>query len=105
MDDIKKTQGQDAYNLWREFLSPPGFFDGIVSVCLQELRRKPIRMHLCDTAKGRRVLLDQLINKIYDYLVIERKFKVKNFGDVCRYMPKINLKLKKSDLSEEFADL
>ena len=89
----------------KEFLSPPGFFDGLVAVMAQELRRKPIRMHLCDTEKGRRLLLDQLINKIYDYLVLERKFKVKNFSDVCEYMPKINLSLKKSDLSEKLAHL
>lgn len=68
------------------------------------MRRKPIRMHLCDAESGRKALLHQLITKIYDFMVVEKKFKLKNFSDVCQYMPKINLSLKKSDLSEGLAE-
>ena len=67
------------------------------------MRRKPIRMHLCDLKSGRRALLDQLITKIYSFMVVDKKLKIKNFSDICQYMPKINLALNKSDLSEELA--
>lgn len=103
LNDIKANQGQEKYNIMKDFLSPPGIFDGLVSVVIQEMRRKPIRMHLCDVKSGRKALLDQLITKIYNHMVVEKKFKIKNFSDVCQYMPKINLALKKSDLSEELA--
>ena len=83
LEHIKVTEGQERYNALKEFLSPPGVFDGFVAVMIQELRRKPIRMHLCDKEGGRRALLNQLVNKIYDFMVVQKGFKVKNFSDVC----------------------
>ena len=48
LKEMELTESKERYNAVKNFLEPPGIFDGIVSVLTQELRRKPIRMHLCD---------------------------------------------------------
>jgi len=64
-----------------------------------------MRMHLCDTAKGRRAVLKQLVDKLERILVQEKGYKVKNFAEICQFVPKLDLELKKADLSPEFCDL
>ena len=43
-------------NALRKFFIHPGVFDGFVGVMVQELRKKPMRPHLCDQ-KARRALI------------------------------------------------
>jgi hypothetical protein len=42
---------------YKEFFNSPGVFDGLVNVLIQELRKAPIRPHLCD-AKQRTQVID-----------------------------------------------
>lgn len=76
----------------KNFLEPPGIFDGIVSVLVQELRRSPMRPHLCDQG-ARRNLIKQLTDKIINELVVGKGYKLKDFSEICQYMPKVTLNL------------
>ena len=57
LNEVELNEGSDRYNQLKNFLEPPGIFDGIVAVLAQELRRSPIRVHLCDKKKGRKILI------------------------------------------------
>lgn len=46
----------DALNETKQFFMPPGIFDGIISIMMQELKQKAIRPYLCDPT-GRKALL------------------------------------------------
>jgi len=45
-DYIHKSERK---NELRKFFLPPGVFDGVINVLTQELSKKPMRPHLCDT--------------------------------------------------------
>lgn len=47
----------------RKLFLPPGVFDGVVSVLVQQLTKNPIRPHICD-AGARKALIEQLVTKI-----------------------------------------
>jgi len=81
---------------------PPGIFDGIISILIQEMGKKPMRPHLCDPT-GRQALLRQFVEKIRAVLKAN-KHQVKDFSEVCEAIPLMRLQLKKSDLSV-FGDL
>ena len=80
---------------------PPGVFDGLVNVLVQELAKKPIRPHLCDP-QARQKIIEQLVNKITT-TVNDRE--PRKFSDICEVMPMIVLDLPKSNLSAGFSDL
>jgi len=57
LDFIQKQTPYENYVAHREFFSSPGVFDGLVNVLAQELRKSPMRPHLCDS-KARKVLIE-----------------------------------------------
>lgn len=63
-----------------------------------------MRPHLCDQA-ARRSLIKQLTDKIINELVVGKGYKLKDFSEICQYMPKLTLNLQKSSLSGEYAEL
>ena len=63
----------------RKFFMPPGVFDGVVNVLVQELTKNPVRPHLCDSA-ARKALIDQLVTKITHAF---QKSEPRRFADVC----------------------
>jgi len=46
-----------------------------------------------------------VVDKLERILVQEKGYKVKNFAEICQYVPKLDLELEKRDLSPEFCDL
>ena len=83
MKELEDNESPERYYAVKDFLEPPGIFDGIVAVLSQELRRKPIRMHLCDSTKGRKALIRQFVEKLEHELVQKKGLKVKDFAEVC----------------------
>ena len=63
-----------------------------------------MRPHLCDE-QGRRHLIKQLCDKIITELVVGKGYKLKDFSEICQYMPNLRLNLEKSSLTGEFAEL
>jgi len=51
-----------------------------------------MRPHLCDQA-ARRSLIKQLTDKIINELVVGKGYKLKDFSEICQYMPKLTLNL------------
>lgn len=47
----------------KRFFTPPGIFDGLVTVLALELKKKPMRPHLCER-ESRRALMKQVIDII-----------------------------------------
>jgi len=102
LDIIDQITEDDARNSLKAFLIHPGVFDGIISVMVQELRKKPMRPYLCDVNKGRKALLKQFVAQIRQQLGANQ---VRTFAQICELIPIMKLKLNKSDLSPEFAEL
>ena len=65
-----------------------------MGVLVQEMRKKPMRPHLCD-AKARRALISQMVETIRERLG-ERE--VRSFAEICELIPLLELKLRKSQL-------
>lgn len=48
MNELLESKEGAEYEDFKRFLTPPGVFDGFVSVLSQEFIKKPMRLHLCD---------------------------------------------------------
>jgi len=55
--ECKKSGDSERRLALRKFFMPPGVFDGLVNVLVQQLTKKPMRPHLCD-AQARLALID-----------------------------------------------
>lgn len=84
-----ETHEGDALNETKQFFMPPGIFDGIISVLMQELNKKPIRPYLCDPT-GRKAILRQFVEKIRQVLKTN-KHQVKDFSEICEAIPMMRL--------------
>lgn len=60
LDYIEKQQPYEAHIAVRDFFAAPGVFDGFVNVLVQELRKSPVRPHLCDPA-ARQIVIEQMV--------------------------------------------
>ena len=78
-------------------------FDGLVNMLVQELRRKPIRPHLCDK-KARMALIDKVVQRLMQKCD-EKNLKLHEFAEVGEHLPCLNITLSKSDLGPEYTDL
>lgn len=103
LDYIESFSQGDERNDIKHFFMPPGIFDGIVSILIQELGKKPMRPYICDK-NARMALVDQLVSKIRSYLK-STNHQVKDFSEICEVMPLIKLQLNKATLSGQFAEL
>lgn len=84
----------------KDFFRAPGVFDGFINVLVQELRKSPIRPHLCDpTARAK--LIDQFVHALMSKCD-EVKWELHDFKEIFEKLRVINLILKKSDLSPEY---
>jgi len=84
----------DAHNSLKKFFVHPGIFDGLVSIMIREMTKRPMRPHLCDK-HARRQLIHQLVTKIRKALGTQ---EIRTFAEICEELPIIKLELKKSDL-------
>ena len=92
----------DRRNELRKFFLPPGVFDGIINILVQQLLKKPIRPHICDE-QARKALVKQLCDKIVEEVTKDRE--PRTFAQVCEVLPQIALDLPKKNLSAPFVDL
>ena len=84
--DYIENSGDERNDL-RKFFIHPGVFDGIVSMLVREMHKKPMRPHLCD-ANARKLLIAQLVGKIREGLGVK---EIRTFAEICEAMPLINL--------------
>lgn len=104
-DYINKTIAEEPLeyqqNVRRLFQSP-SVFDGLVSILVQELRKKPIRYHLC-VPEARAVVVDQLVRR-FVAIMVEKKLNPQKFGELIEHESLIELDLNKAFLGSA-ADL
>lgn len=104
-DYINKTIAEEPLeyqqNVRRLFQSP-SVFDGLVSILVQELRKKPIRYHLC-VPEARAVVVDQLVRR-FVAIMVEKKLNPQKFGELIEHESLIELDLNKAFLGSD-ADL
>lgn len=55
LEYIESHTGEELHSLKR-FLIHPGLFDGIISIMVQEMHKKPMRPHLCDKYARRQLI-------------------------------------------------
>ena len=97
-DHIHKGERREEL---RKLFLPPGVFDGVVSVLVQQLTKNPIRPHICD-AGARKALIEQLVTKIEQALPDREP---RSLSDICEVLPCVGLDLPKANLSPAFVDL
>jgi len=78
-------------------------FDGLVNVMVQELKKGPMRPHLCDK-KSRRIVIDQVVDQIKE-LCDQQDLILHDFSEIPERIRMMNLKLHKKDLPSKFVDL
>jgi len=86
----------------KAFFGPPGMFDGLVNLLVQQIAKSPIRPHICDT-KQRKYLISELVTILMD-LGTEKNLKLHDFKEVMEHIGVVKLKLRVSDLSEDFQE-
>jgi hypothetical protein len=96
MIDYIDSFPNDERNDMRRFFIHPGVFDGFVAVLAQELRKKPMRPHLCDS-KARMALISQFVTKVRQQL---GDIEVRSFAEICEHIPMMTLQLRKGDLHQ-----
>ena len=80
----------------KRFFAPPGIFDGLVTVLSLEMRKNPMRPHLCER-ESRKAVMRQLID-IITTAVNDRQ--PRDFSEICEVLPMITLPLKRSNLQK-----
>ena len=87
--------------MFKEFFASPGVFDGLINVLVQELRKSPLRPHLCDP-QARMKLIDQIVHKVMD-MCSNQNLVLHEFSEIMEKMGVMKLSLKRIDLSPQFA--
>ena len=100
LDYIDQQEPYEAHMAYKEFFSSPGVFDGVVNLLVQELRKSPIRPHLCDK-KQRTHVIDQIVHALMD-ICDEKKLVVHDFAEIMEHLGMLKLTLKKADLEEPY---
>lgn len=54
-DYIHSYEGEAFFEI-KQFFMPPGIFDGVISILLQEVRNKPMRPHLCEPSARKKLI-------------------------------------------------
>ena len=80
----------------KRFFTPPGIFDGLVSILIQELKKNPMRPHLCER-KARKAIMKQLVETFVTKVVNRVP---RDFQEICDDLPLIYLHLPKSNLEK-----
>ena len=80
----------------KRFFMPPGLFDGLVNILILELKKSPMRPHICERG-SRRALMRQMID-IITTTVTDRQ--PRDFSEICEIFPVMHLSLPKSNLDK-----
>jgi len=96
---INSQQPREAQQVYKKFFDAPGVFDGLVNILVQELRRSPIRPHLCDE-NARMAVIDQVVHTMMDKCD-EKGVQLHDMAEMLERLQMIKFKLNKSDLSED----
>lgn len=86
----------------RRFFQSPAVFDAVVTILVQELRKKPIRYHLC-VPEARTKVIDQVVRKLVQ-VMIEKKLNPQKIGELIENCSHIVIDLDKKLLGSA-ADL
>lgn len=87
----------------RRLFQSPAVFDSVVAILVQELRMKPMRYHLCQSA-ARTAVIDQLVRKLHDKM-IEKKLNPQKLGEIIEHMPLVVLDLERKNLTGSAVEL
>jgi hypothetical protein len=77
----------------RRLFQSPAVFDGLVTILVQELRKKPIRYHLC-VPEARDKVIDQIVRKMVQ-VMIEKKLNPQKIGEIIENAPCVVIDLDK----------
>lgn len=97
-DYINKAADNEVTRLF----SSPALFDGFVTILVQELRKKPIKYHLC-VPEARMAVIDQLV-KAFVGVMHEKKLNPQKLPEIIEHLSMIVIDLPKKNLGS-FADL
>ena len=86
----------------KRFFQSPAVFDSFVTILIQELRKKPIKYHLC-VPEARLHVIDQLVNKFVN-VMLEKKLNPQKLGEIIEHLPMVVIDLDKKYLGDA-ADL
>ena len=86
----------------RRLFQSPAVFDSFVAILVQELRKKPIRYHLC-VPEARNAVIEQLVNQMVNTM-IEKKLNPQKMGEIIEKLPLVVIDLEKKNLGSA-ADL
>ena len=89
LDYIESQETLEARKDLKEFFAPPGIFDGLVNLLVQQIAKSPIRPHICDS-KSRRILIHELVTRFTD-LSIEKNLKVHDFKEFMEHIGVVKL--------------
>lgn len=103
LDYLEQQSPYETQVVFKEFFNAPGVFDGLVNVLVQELRKSPMRPHLCDKG-ARRQVIDQIVHAMMDKCD-EKKVYLHDFAEMVERLPILHLELEKKSLSGEFVEL
>lgn len=92
---ISSQSLEHQQNVKRLFQSP-AVFDSFVAILVQELRKKPIRYHLC-VPEARGAVIEQLVNQMVNTM-LEKKLNPQKMGELIEHMPLVVINLDKKNL-------
>lgn len=100
IDYVDQQEPYETHLVYKKFFNSPGVFDGLVNVLVQELRKSPIRPHLCDKEQRKNVI-EQIVHAVMD-LCTEKNLVLHDFAEIMEHMRVLRLTLKKADLAAPF---
>ena len=103
IDYINEQTPYESHLVYKKFFESPGVFDGLINVLVQELRRSPIRPHLCDK-KARKHVIDQIVHAMMDKCN-EHNLIVHDFKEIFEKLTLIKVDLDKTNLSGGYQEL
>lgn len=77
----------------RRLFQSPAVFDGLVTILVQELRKKPIRYHLC-LPDARAHVIDQIVHKLVT-VMLEKKLNPQRIGEIIEHCKCLEIQLDK----------
>ena len=91
LDHINQQTPYETHLVYKNFFNAPGVFDGLVNVLVQELRRSPIRPHLCDSG-ARKHVIEQVVRVLINTCE-ENNLILHDFNEIFEKLTVIKLDL------------
>lgn len=85
LDYLEMQTPYETQKVLKEFFNAPGVFDGLVNVLVQELRKSPMRPHLCDK-QARLKVIDELVHHMMTRCA-EKDIVLHDFAEMIERLP------------------